>query len=44
MFLGKNCMDANKVRELIADLERDIRSKVNAINALRELLGSNVAE
>lgn len=35
-------MDANKVRELIADLERDIRSKVNAINALRALLGSNV--
>jgi hypothetical protein len=37
-------MDANKVRELIADLERDIRSKANAIDALRALLQSDVVE
>jgi hypothetical protein len=37
-------MDANKVRELIADLDRDIRSKANAIDALRALLESDVVE
>lgn len=31
-------MDADKVRELIADLERDIESKVRAIKALKSLL------
>lgn len=41
-FVGDTNMDTNKVRQLIADLEEDIRAKSNAISALRTLLNESV--